>query len=231
MNTLNTTKEEVSAEAILKKHILAFNDGYIDDRYEEWKRCDFAKAFFAAMEEYANTVLSSQPKGQSYGGFTGIEIGTIGVNPETGDLRIYPNDEPVISSQSKEKSENILHFLNNQILKAKEEYESLNELGRHAIGGSLMRKVATLTEVVEYVLSQPNEKTLSSQKGEEAIATQSKPKQRVAEKDALTMLEQLKGNFKDTLQPAYVFNEDYAGGSEEFINERVVKQLIKKLTR
>jgi hypothetical protein len=51
MNTLNTTKEEVSAEAIMWKHLGEAKLPIAD----YWQN-----KVLAAMEEYANTVLSSQ---------------------------------------------------------------------------------------------------------------------------------------------------------------------------
>jgi hypothetical protein len=52
MNTLNTTKEEVSAEAILKKKPSINGPG--NDVYYEYTDV------IEALEEYANTVISSQ---------------------------------------------------------------------------------------------------------------------------------------------------------------------------
>ena len=58
-----------------------------------------------------------------------------------------------------------------------------------------------------------------------------KSKQRVSEKDAEIILNKLIGGFKDKYNTAITFVEDYAGGSQSYINEDIVKELIKKLTR
>jgi len=56
-------------------------------------------------------------------------------------------------------------------------------------------------------------------------------KQRVSYSNAIDILEKAIKNYKSKLYPATTFVEDWAGGSEEFINREIVEQLIKKLTR
>lgn len=64
------------------------------------------------------------------------------------------------------------------------------------------------------------------------IKAETKPKfQRVARKDAELMLEKLIKDFRSPVQCATIYEEDYAGASKLFINEDVVQELIKKLTR
>lgn len=55
--------------------------------------------------------------------------------------------------------------------------------------------------------------------------------QRVSYEDALLMLDKHTQKFKSKLMPAYTFVEDYAGGSECFLNEEMVKQFLKKICR
>lgn len=56
-------------------------------------------------------------------------------------------------------------------------------------------------------------------------------KQRVSKKDAKVILDSLIKNFKEPLQSAVSWDEDYAGGSQMHINENIVMQLIDKLCR
>lgn len=58
-----------------------------------------------------------------------------------------------------------------------------------------------------------------------------KPKQRVSYSSAIDILEKAIKNYESKLYPATTFVEDWAGGSNQFINREIVEQLIKKLTR
>jgi hypothetical protein len=62
-------------------------------------------------------------------------------------------------------------------------------------------------------------------------ARKQKPFQRVSKYDAEIILEKLINSYKDPCQNALAYVEDYAGGSQEFINRSVVEQLIEKLCR
>lgn len=56
-------------------------------------------------------------------------------------------------------------------------------------------------------------------------------KQRVSKEDALRILEKLISNHTDKLYSSVEYVEDYAGGSQRFINEDIINSLIKKITR
>lgn len=57
------------------------------------------------------------------------------------------------------------------------------------------------------------------------------PKQRVSEKYAKIILEKLIDNFDSKTERAVIYDEDYAGGKQDFINSTIVYNLIKKLTK
>lgn len=58
-----------------------------------------------------------------------------------------------------------------------------------------------------------------------------KKQQRVSYKDALVIKDKLIMDFKNPTQNAISYVEDYAGGSDSFINNSIVDDLIRKLTR
>lgn len=55
--------------------------------------------------------------------------------------------------------------------------------------------------------------------------------QRVSYSDALKMLDKSIAEFKHPTDVATTYVEDYAGGSSAYLNEEMVKEFIKKLTR
>jgi len=55
--------------------------------------------------------------------------------------------------------------------------------------------------------------------------------QRVSEKDAHIILEKLIKDFNTPLQCATSYDEDPYGGSQRHINESIIDDLIKKITR
>jgi hypothetical protein len=58
-----------------------------------------------------------------------------------------------------------------------------------------------------------------------------KKQQRVSYNDALAMLENDIKNYRSKHDVALTFVEDYAGGSDEFVNRRLVETFLKKITR
>lgn len=63
------------------------------------------------------------------------------------------------------------------------------------------------------------------------MLTKEKKQQRVSEKDALLMKEKIINEFRDPCQTATCWSEDYAGASSRFINEQILDEIIKRLTR
>ena len=62
--------------------------------------------------------------------------------------------------------------------------------------------------------------------------TNKRPKlQRVQKKDAEIILKKLIDNFCSSRERAVIIDTDYADNSPDFINENIVVELIKKLTR
>lgn len=65
----------------------------------------------------------------------------------------------------------------------------------------------------------------------ENVIKNKKPQQRISYKDAMRIKEKIIKEFKDPCHNATEYIEDYAEANQLFINDNVVNEIIKKLTR